>query len=70
MLLRMSGRRGDPQTLAATRDGVTWQAGLPGGELDAGRRPDGLHYTEEYLPEIAKWLGPKIESVGRARTSP
>ena len=56
--------------VASIIDFQAWQATQPGGEMDAARRPDGIHYTDAYLPEIGKWLGPKIVAVGRAPKSP
>lgn len=56
--------------VASVIDFQAWQATEPGGEMDPGRRPDGIHYTDEYVPEIGKWLGPKIVAIGRAPKSP
>jgi len=33
---------------------------LPGGELDAHLRPDGIHFTNDSTNEIAPWLGESI----------
>jgi hypothetical protein len=56
--------------VASIIDFQAWQTTQPGGEMDAARRPDGIHYTDAYLPEIGKWLGPKIAAIGRAPKSP
>jgi peptidoglycan/LPS O-acetylase OafA/YrhL len=33
---------------------------LPGGEMDADLRPDGVHFTVETATEVADWLGPAV----------
>jgi hypothetical protein len=43
----------------------SWLAGQPGGELDAAKRKDGLHFQDEYVPTIAAWLGPELAKVAR-----
>jgi peptidoglycan/LPS O-acetylase OafA/YrhL len=52
---------------AATRDGVRvvdlagYLRSLPGGEMDARLRPDGVHFTRETATEVAtQWLGAQI----------
>lgn len=42
-----------------------WLASQPGGELDAAKRSDGLHFYDEYAPTIAAWLGPQLTEIGR-----
>ncbi|MFM7069262.1 MAG: SGNH hydrolase domain-containing protein, partial [Actinomycetes bacterium] len=56
--------------VASIIDFQAWMTTLPGGEMDAQRRPDGVHFTDAVIPEIGQWLGPKIVSIGRARQSP
>ncbi|MCU1345140.1 MAG: hypothetical protein JWL70_1406 [Acidimicrobiia bacterium] len=36
-------------------------AELPGGEMDARLRPDGVHFTLVTTREVADWLGPALE---------
>lgn len=57
---------------AAARPGVArivdfqaWYASLPGGEMDLSRRPDGLHFTDAFLPTIGTWLGPQLVEIAR-----
>lgn len=38
---------------------------LPGGQLDAGRRPDGVHLTPEAADEVARWLAPQLVTIAR-----
>jgi lysophospholipase L1-like esterase len=33
---------------------------LPGGEMDASLRPDGVHFSEDAAPALARWLAPEI----------
>lgn len=37
---------------------------LPGGELDPGLRPDGVHLTEATSRDVAEWLGPAVLAAG------
>lgn len=57
---------------AAERPGVArvidlqgWYAQQPGGEGDLSRRPDGLHFSDEYVPTVGAWLGPQLLAIGR-----
>jgi len=57
---------------AAARPGVArvvdlqgWYAQQPGGEGDLARRPDGLHFSDEYVPTVGAWLGPQLVAIGR-----
>lgn len=53
------------RTVAAQRPNfvstVDLQAHLrstPGGEMDLAKRPDGVHFSDAYAIELARWLGP------------
>lgn len=48
-----------PDTTAVI-DVAGWVASQPGGELDAEKLKDGLHYFDEYYAVIADWLGPEV----------
>lgn len=37
-----------------------WVASQPGGELDPNKLTDGLHFTDDYLDVIGRWLGPEL----------
>jgi peptidoglycan/LPS O-acetylase OafA/YrhL len=50
-------------------DFAGYLASLPGGELDAGRRPDGVHLTPAAATEVAEWLGPQLERLARRSNS-
>jgi hypothetical protein len=48
-------------------DLAAYLASLPGGEMDARLRPDGVHFTLVTTREVANWLGPAIlTAVGRS----
>ncbi|MFV0318179.1 MAG: acyltransferase family protein [Microthrixaceae bacterium] len=47
-----------------------WLAGQPGGELDPLKREDGLHFRDEYSPNIANWLGPQLVELSRTGIQP
>ena len=56
---------------AAARPGVAtvvdlqgWYAQQPP-DQDRVRRPDGLHFTDEFAPTIGGWLGPQLVALGR-----
>lgn len=60
------------RTAAAQRPGVArivdfqaWYAQQPGGEEDAARRPDGVHFADSYAPVIGAWLGPQLVQIAR-----
>ena len=40
-----------------------WLQQQPGGENDAGMRPDGIHFTDEFAPTVGQWLGPEIRRI-------
>ena len=42
-----------------------WVAGQPGGEMDPAKRPDGIHFSDEYAPNVADWLGPELLRIAR-----
>jgi peptidoglycan/LPS O-acetylase OafA/YrhL len=44
--------------------------GLPGGEMDAEVRPDGVHFTAESAEEVAAWLGPEVLAAVEAAPKP
>lgn len=44
----------------AVVDLAGYLAQLPGGELSARLRPDGVHFTQESAVEVAAWLGPEL----------
>jgi hypothetical protein len=46
--------------VATILDFQGWLASQPGGELDAAKRSDGLHFYDEYAPTIAEWLVPQL----------
>jgi peptidoglycan/LPS O-acetylase OafA/YrhL/lysophospholipase L1-like esterase len=54
------------QEIAAERpalhlvDLAGWMRTLPGGELDASIRPDGVHFSKSGAVEVARWLGPEL----------
>jgi len=57
---------------AAQRPGVAtvvdfggWLAQQPGGELDTAKRSDGVHFTDEFVPQIGSWLAPQVDAVAR-----
>ena len=52
--------------VATVADFQGWLATQPGGEIDASKRPDGLHFTDEYVPNIGAWLGPQVLDIARA----
>jgi hypothetical protein len=41
-------------------DLVAYLRSLPGDEMDASLRPDGVHFSEEASTDLADWLGPAI----------
>jgi peptidoglycan/LPS O-acetylase OafA/YrhL len=51
--------------VATLIDLQAWLAAQPGGEVDPAKRPDGVHFTDEYSPEIGAWLGPQLVDVAR-----
>ncbi len=62
---------------AAQRPGVAtvvdfggWLAEQPGGELDTAKRSDGVHFTDEFVPQIGAWLAPQVDAVARAGVAP
>jgi len=56
--------------VASVVDFQAWLASQPGGEMDATRRPDGIHFVDEFLPEIGRWLSPQLVQLGRAPSAP
>ena len=42
-----------------------WVAATPGGELDPAIRPDGIHFTDDFADEIARWMGPEVMRIAR-----
>jgi peptidoglycan/LPS O-acetylase OafA/YrhL/lysophospholipase L1-like esterase len=52
--------------VASIIDVQSWLAEQPGGELDPDKRPDGVHYTDEYARVIAAWLGPQLIQTARS----
>lgn len=42
-----------------------WVAAQPGGEMDPAKRPDGIHFSDEYAPNVAAWMGPEIVRIAR-----
>jgi peptidoglycan/LPS O-acetylase OafA/YrhL len=42
-----------------------WVAAQPGGELDPAKRPDGIHFSDDYAPQVAEWLGPELIRIAR-----
>jgi hypothetical protein len=40
---------------------------LPGGEMDAALRPDGVHFSEQASGELVHWLAPAIVDAVRSR---
>lgn len=58
--------------VASLRPGVTtvldvqaWLAEQPGGEHDTAKRDDGLHFSDDYAPTIAAWMGPQLLQIAR-----
>ena len=51
--------------VASLIDMRTWLVGTPGGELDAAKRPDGVHFTDEYSAIVIDWLAPQLVAIGR-----
>lgn len=45
----------------------TWLASQDGREMDATRRPDGIHFTDAESISIAGWLGPQLVAIGRGQ---
>jgi peptidoglycan/LPS O-acetylase OafA/YrhL/lysophospholipase L1-like esterase len=42
-----------------------WISAQPGGEMDPAKRPDGIHFSDEYTSTVAKWLGPEVMRIAR-----
>jgi hypothetical protein len=42
-----------------------WVAAQPGGEMDPAKRPDGIHFSDDYAPQVAQWLGPELTRIAR-----
>jgi hypothetical protein len=42
-----------------------WVAAQPGGEMDPAKRPDGIHFSDDYAPNVAEWLGPELVRIAR-----
>lgn len=51
--------------VATLIDFQAWLAAQPGGELDPAKRPDGVHFTDEYARTIADWLAPQLVEIAR-----
>jgi len=49
--------------VAQVLDFQGWLQQQPGGEEDTAKRPDGVHFTEEYLPTVGAWLGPEVRRI-------
>jgi peptidoglycan/LPS O-acetylase OafA/YrhL len=50
----------EPRPEADLIDLPGWLRAQPGGELDRGLRPDGVHFSEESTGQFASWLGPEL----------
>jgi hypothetical protein len=53
--------------VATLVDLQAWLAAQPGGEMDPGKRPDGIHFSDEYAPNVADWLGPELTRIVSGR---
>ncbi len=57
---------------AAARPGVAtivdvagWLSEQPGGEMDAAKRVDGVHYDVDYVPILCGWLAEQLDRIAR-----
>lgn len=52
--------------VATVVDVAGWLAEQPGGDLDAAKRVDGVHYDTRYAPVVSGWLAEQLDLIARA----